>query len=238
MTNISFKEVNKSYLPEAKIWAVKNYTLEINQEEFFCLVGPSGCGKSTILKMIADLEEPTSGLVIKPSNISMVFQSGALFPWLSVEENVSIGLKMNGANEAVTKEITQENIDLVGLKTFADKYPRDLSGGQRQRVGIARALSVSPEVLLLDEPFSALDPLTTQELHQDLLKIWKEKKVTIVMVSHLLEEAVLLADRVGVMKEGTLKKVIEVPLKRPREEFSPKTIKLVKEIRQILYQAS
>lgn len=213
---ITFDRINK--------WVVKDFSLEINKGEFFCLVGPSGCGKSTILKMIAGVEIPDSGVMVKPNNISMVFQSGALFPWLNVLENAAFGLKMQGQK---TSQEAHKYLEMVGLEHLAKKYPRELSGGQRQRVGIARALAVEPEILLLDEPFSALDALTTEELHADLLKIWQETGKTIVMVSHALEEAAFLADRIGVMEMGKLKKVVEVDLQRPRNNLSPEFLKLV-----------
>lgn len=221
---ISLKNITKTY-PLAKIPALSNVSLAINQGEFFCLVGASGSGKSTILKLIAKLEEPTKGEVQTTENIGMVFQLGALFPWLTVEENVIFGLKMKGVPKE--KRTAQEYLGMVKLKNFEKKYPRELSGGQRQRVGIARALAINPDVLLLDEPFSALDPLTTGELYLDLLNIWQKTKKTIIMVSHYLEESTLLGDRVGCMKEGNLTGIVEVNLKRPRnarsEEFARKT---------------
>ena len=158
--------------------AVSNLDFIVNEGEFFCLVGPSGCGKTTILKLIAGIEKPSSGQLIKPENVAMVFQSGALFPWLTVKENVVLGLKMQGL--ATTN--AEQFLEMVGLKNYLHKYPRELSGGQKQRVGIARALVISPQVLLLDEPFSALDTITTEELHKDLLKIWQETKITIMKI--------------------------------------------------------
>lgn len=236
MTNvISFDSVSKRY-PQGVTNALKNITLEILREEFFCLVGPSGCGKSTLLKLIAGIENPSSGEIDKPTQVSMVFQSGALLPWLTVEENVGFGLKMKGISSRVTAEVSAKYLDLVHLSDFAKKYPRELSGGQRQRVGIARALAMEPEVLLLDEPFSALDPFTTEELHRDLLNIWKTTKATVVMVSHLLEEALILADRVGVMGQGEIKDIIEVNLPRPRNAHSEEFLSLIERLRRILNQ--
>ncbi len=217
---IVLSHVNKSYEIKPKKWAVADLSLSVKKGEFFCLVGPSGCGKSTILKMIAGLQDVTTGHIIKPDKISMVFQSDALLPWLTVEQNVSIVAKMYGFSQEKVKEITVRYIKMVGLEQLRKKYPRELSGGQRQRVGIARALAVETEVLLLDEPFSSLDPMTTDELHNDLLNIWKNTQKTVFMVSHLLEEAVILADRIGVMKEGTLKSNVTVSLPRPRVENS------------------
>lgn len=214
---ITLKNIEKIYpsVPHKK--ALEDISLEIRDGEFFCLVGPSGGGKSTILKIIAKLEKPSLGKVDSPDNIGMVFQLGALFPWMSVEDNVSFGPKMMGLKDYKVKEAAHKYLEMVGLYAFEKKYPRELSGGQRQRVGIARALAIEPDALLLDEPFSALDPLTSDELHKDLLDIWHSTGKTIVMVSHLLEEAVFLADRVGVIKEGKLKGISNVELVRPRD---------------------
>jgi NitT/TauT family transport system ATP-binding protein len=231
--NIKFENIAKKYHLQ-KGAAVKNFNLEVSEREFFCLVGPSGCGKSTILKIVADLEQPTEGQIIKPENISMVFQSGALLPWLTVKENVEFPLKMRGWKKGKTSQAAEEYLEMVKLTSFIKKYPRELSGGQRQRVGIARSLAINPEVLLLDEPFSALDPVTTDELHQDLLKIWLEKNLTILMVSHSLEEAVLLSDRIGVMNEGKLLDVIEIKIARPRSEQSLEVIREIEKIKKIL----
>ncbi len=232
MTNsIVLNNVYKSYPSAANKWAVKDFSLEVNREEFFCLVGPSGCGKSTVLKLIVGLEKPTSGKIEKPDAISMVFQSGALLPWLTVEENVAFGLEMMGKDKQKIHDICNKYLEMVNLLHFREKYPRELSGGQRQRVGIARALAVEPKVLLLDEPFSALDAITTEELHKDLLAIWKETKITVIMVSHLLEEAVLLADRVGVMLDGSLKGIVEISLARPRTDSDKRFLAEVKKLK-------
>ncbi len=204
---IIFTKVCKRY-DKAAAYAVEDFSLAINKGEFFCLVGPSGCGKSTVLKMIAGLTAPTGGQLVKPAGVGMVFQSGAILPWLTVEENVALPAKINGLAAEKIKRLSAEYIDMVGLTGFRQKYPRELSGGQKQRVGIARALMAETEVLLLDEPFSALDLLTTQELHRDLLQIWRTTGKTIVMVSHSLEEAVMLADRIGIMVNGRLKSIV------------------------------
>ncbi len=202
--------------------------------EFFCLVGPSGCGKSTILKLIGNIETPTSGNIEKPEEVSMVFQSGALLPWMSVEENVSLVNKVKGLSSLKVEEQTAKYLRMVDLETFRFRYPRELSGGQRQRVGIARALAVEPKVLLLDEPFSALDPVTTDELHKYLLKVWQETKKTIVMVSHLVEEAVLLSDRIAVMEQGKIKEIVDVNLKRPRNDESKEFLQVLDKVKNSL----
>ena len=207
---IVFTKVCKKY-DKAAAYAVDDFSLTIKKGEFFCLVGPSGCGKSTVLKMIAGLTAPTSGQLVKPASVGMVFQSGAVLPWLTVEENVILPLKISGLSTEKAMKLSVEYTNMVGLTGFRHQYPRALSGGQRQRIGIARALVVETEVLLLDEPFSALDPLTTQEMHRDLLQIWRATGKTIVMVSHLLEEAIMLADRIGIMGDGRLKSIVSAP---------------------------
>ena len=164
----------------------------------------------------------------------MVFQTGALLPWMTVEENVSLVNRIKGKPAREIEQQTAKYLQMVELEPFRFRYPRELSGGQRQRIGIARALSVEPKVLLLDEPFSALDPVTTDEMHTLLLRIWQETKKTIVMVSHSLEEAVLLSDRIAVMKQGGIKQVIDVNLKRPRKEDSKELLKLLEEIKLML----
>ena len=231
MTNpIVFQNVTKIYYG-SKTPAVSDLTLEVKSGEFLCLIGPSGCGKSTVLKMIASLEKPTKGTIEKPESVGIVFQSGALLPWLTVEENVAFPLYAKGMKKEKAEDLTSKYIQMVNLGSFKLKYPRELSGGQKQRVGIARALASESDVLLLDEPFSALDPVTTDELHQDLLQIWRETQKTIVMVSHLTQEAVLLADRIAIMKDGVLKKVVDIELKRPRKEDDRKLIEILEKIK-------
>lgn len=231
---IKFEHVSKKYPDTAGKIAVSDFSLEIIPGELFCLIGPSGCGKSTVLKIVAGLEKISSGSITKPNTVAMVFQSGALFPWMSTEDNISFGLRMKGMSSSKTREKTREYLKMVKLEGFEKKYPRDLSGGQRQRVGIARALALETEVLLLDEPFSALDPVTTDELHLDLLKIWKDTGKTIVMVSHSLEEAVFLADRIGIMENGGLKEVLDNNLPRPRADEGKVVIAQIEKIRQKL----
>lgn len=232
LNNIIFEHVSKAY-PNTLEAALHDASFSIKKGEFFCIIGPSGCGKSTILKLIAGLEEPTAGIITKPDTIGLVFQNAGLLPWSTVYDNAAVGLKAQGVSESEIEKVVLPYLSLLKLEALKDKYPRELSGGQRQRVGIARALSIEPEVLLLDEPFSALDPKTTSELHEDILKIWKETKRTIVMVSHSIEEAVTLSDTILFMAEKRVEKIIPITLKRPRREraheFSDEVQKIRKE---------
>ena len=231
---IRFSNVNKIYQGNPQP-ALDGITFEVKDSEFFLLVGPSGCGKSTILKIIAGLESATGGEVEKPEEVAMVFQSGALLPWLNVFDNVALGLKAVNTHPKKVIELCHKYIEMTGLTEFAQKYPRELSGGQRQRVGLARALAVEPQVLLLDEPFSALDTATTEELHKDLLKIWQQTKKTIVMVSHSIEEAVALGDRVMLMKAGRKEEIYKISLLYPRREQDAAFMHDVQKIRKMFF---
>lgn len=216
-TPIVLAHVSKSYV-KPPVNVVHGLSLSIKSGEFFCLIGPSGCGKSTVIKLMAGIEEPTSGTVRRPERIGMVFQSYALLPWLTVKANVAFAARMQGFDAKKVAAVTEQYLHMVHLEGFAERYPRELSGGQRQRVGIARALAIEPEVLLMDEPFSALDPVMTDQLHQDVLRIWDETKKTIVMVSHNFEEAVLLSDRIGIIRDGRLRQIVDMKLPRPRRQ--------------------
>lgn len=237
MDIIEFSNITKTY-PGNPLPTLHEVSFNVEMGEFFCIVGPSGCGKSTVLKIIADLEKINSGEVKKPAEVSMVFQSGALLPWLNVYENVALGLRAKNAPEKKVQEECAKYIEMTGLSEFVQKYPRDLSGGQRQRVGLARALAVEPQVLLLDEPFSALDTATTEELHRDLLKIWHATKKTIVMVSHSIEEAVNLADRIMLMKAGRVEQIFEIKLPYPRREQETGFMHDVQSIRKKFFEDS
>lgn len=213
--------------------ALKNVNLSVQPGRFVIIVGPSGCGKSTLINIICNLEEASSGDVDRPESVAMVFQSGALLPWFSAWQNVALVLEAKGLHQGAIDRATNDHLNLVGLGEFKHKYPRELSGGQRQRVGLARALAVDPELLVLDEPFSALDIQTTEYLHQDLLKIWQATGKTILMVSHSIEEAVTLADEVVLMKRGGVEKVFDLSaIPRPRREQATDFIREVQKIRQ------
>lgn len=185
-------------------------SLYVKNEEFVSILGPSGCGKSTILRILAGLEEHTSGSVkVSGEEVrgpsrkrGMVFQSYTLFPWLTVRENIEFGLKLKGMKEKERREISDRYLELVGLEKFANSYSKELSGGMKQRVAIARALANQPEVLLMDEPFGALDAQTKQSMQKLLLDIWKKEKTTIVFITHDIDEALFLSQRIYVMEQG------------------------------------
>lgn len=205
---------------DVRFSAIENVTFRVEKSEFVCLMGVSGSGKSTIIKILASIEQASAGSVSgMPDLLGYVFQNFALFPWLNVEDNIGFGLKMLGAHPAQVKKHVAASIDRIGLKGYEKSHPKELSGGMKQRVGIARALAINPEVLLLDEPFSALDEATAKALRHDLLDIWHDTKKTIIMVTHLAEEAALLADRIVVLKSnpGHIAGEVENILPRPRQ---------------------
>jgi len=206
--------------------AVDDVSLDIGQGEFFMIVGPSGCGKTTLLRILAGLEEATSGTIEidvppggeRPQN-AMVFQGDSIFPWMTVWQNACYGLRMRNVPAAAVKDIVAHYLDRTGLTRFASYYPHQLSGGMRQRVAIARAFANDPQILLMDEPFSALDAQNKLLLQDELLRIWEEHKKTVVFITHSVDEAVLLGDRVMVMtaQPGRIKQFVQIPLPRPRD---------------------
>ncbi len=207
--------------------ALTNFSLDIAQGEFVSIVGPSGCGKSTFLNIVLGLIEPASGVIhLNGTRISgpgqeraMVFQEFGLLPWRSVTANVELGLELKGVPSSKRAARAKELINLVGLKGFENHYPHELSGGMKQRVGLARALATEPEVLLMDEPFAALDAQTRDLMQTELLQIWERSKKTVLFVTHSIEEAAYLSDRVIVMtaRPGRTKDVIQIDLPRPRD---------------------
>lgn len=205
--------------------AVSDVTIDIGAGEFFVIVGPSGCGKTTLLRILAGLEQPSSGSITltapktkgRPEN-SMVFQGDSLFPWMTVWENAAYGLRMRRVPAAQIRETVGHYLDRTGLRKFAKSYPHQLSGGMRQRVSIARAFANDPEILLMDEPFSALDAQNKLLLQEELLRIWEEHKKTVVFITHSVDEAVILGDQIMIMtaQPGQVKKLVKVPFARPR----------------------
>ena len=224
------------------IVALDRIDLEVTKGEFVCLLGPSGCGKSTLLNAIAGFTRPTSGeilafgkRVVEPEpERAMVFQEYALFPWMTVRENVAFGLRIRGDREARAK--ADALLDKLALRGFGDRFPKDLSGGMRQRVALARCLALDAPMLLMDEPFGALDALTRRSMQDELLRIWTELQQTIVFVTHGIEESLLLADRVVVMtyRPGTVKKIVTVGLPRPRDEATPEFSTALRGITQLV----
>lgn len=237
-SKISVKDVSRVFFSPTgeRIDALKDVSLEVEDAfsaagrdigEFRVLLGPSGCGKSTLLRMIAGLDKPTSGQVLVNGEIvthpgkdrGMVFQKYTSFPWLTVADNIAYGMKINGVPEAQRKETVDRLLQSVGLTEFANVYPETLSGGMQQRVAIARTLALRPSVILMDEPFGALDAQTRSDMQQLLLQIWDETACTILFVTHDVEEAVYLADRIFIMSShpGTIVEDVEVPFDRPRD---------------------
>jgi len=206
--------------------ALNDINFETHRREFLCVVGPSGCGKSTLVRILAGLDRQSTGEVLlagKPvtgpgADRGMVFQGYTLFPWLTVKRNVMFGLEMNNHGRAMAEREALQWLDLIGLGKYADAYPHQLSGGMKQRVAIARALANQPRILLMDEPFSALDAQTRDRMQSYLLEIWRKIDITIVFITHDLDEAVFLADRILVLKAnpGEVAELIEVPVPRPR----------------------
>ncbi|MDC7124679.1 MAG: ABC transporter ATP-binding protein [Spirochaetales bacterium] len=228
------------------IKALTDINLEIHEGEFISLVGPSGCGKTTLLRAIADLQEPTSGIIsvkgMKPHEVRIsqkygfVFQSPVLYEWRTVLKNICLPMEVMGIPKKERDRRAEETLEMVGLSDFGKKYPHQLSGGMQQRVGIARALAIEPEILLMDEPFSALDEFTKEKLHVDLLRIWKKTNKTILFVTHNIQESVFLSDRVVVLSPhpGRVSNVVDIDIPRPRSldsKDSPEFSKLVTKVR-------
>src|SRR3954447_9503458 len=229
---LEMRSVGKTYSQNGRsIEALRGANLRVKKGEFICLIGASGCGKSTLLRMAAGFEAATHGDVLMwdvpiigpgPSR-GMVFQDYGLFPWLDVRDNIGFGPKSRGRTRAEIRQTTDRFIELVGLQNFADVYPHQLSGGMKQRVAIARVLANDAEVVLMDEPFGALDAFTREHLQEELLEIWAGTKLTVIFVTHAIEEAIILADRIVVMSPGPGRIVADerIALARPRDPTSP-----------------
>ena len=231
---VKIDHVEKIYQSRSgEVVALNGVDMEIRENEFVCVVGPSGCGKSTLLNIIAGLERPTSGRVcvkgkevVNPgSERGVIFQQYALFPWLTVKKTVKFGLKLRGVKEPELSAIADKYIRLVGLEEFGDSYPKELSGGMKQRVAIARAYAVNPEILLMDEPFGALDAQTRTQLQTELLETWEKEKKTCFFTTHDVEEAIILAQRVVIMsaRPGRVKEIVPVNIPYPRTQETKMT---------------
>ena len=229
--------------------ALNGVTLDIHDNEFICVVGPSGCGKSTLLNIIAGLLEPTSGEVYCDGKLvegtgtdrGVVFQQYALFPWLTVKKNVRFALEMRGIKGKEADQLAMKYLEKVDLVKFADHYPKELSGGMKQRVAIARAYAADPQVLLMDEPFGALDAQTRTQLQSELLETWENDKKTCFFITHDVDEAIILAQKVIVMsaRPGRVKAIIDIDIPYPRDQetkMSPRFLELKNEIWSLVYQ--
>ena len=225
---LKVEDLSKKFdTPKGEILALNKINLQIHRREFITVIGPSGCGKTTLIRILAGLDFPTSGNVLlegkkmegPSAERGMVFQDYTLFPWLSVKKNVMFGLEIKGLGTLKAEAEAMEWLEIVGLAKFADAYPGQLSGGMKQRVAIARSLANRPEILFLDEPFGALDAQTRASMQAYLLKIWQNVDVTIFFVTHDLDEAVYLSDRILVLRSnpGEIDELIEVPVPRPRD---------------------
>ncbi len=250
---IELRDASLQYTPDALI--LRDIDLEVQQGEFVTLLGPSGCGKSSLLRLMAGLAKPTSGDVeideLPPNvyrrqkqSISLVFQEPRLLPWRNVSRNIALPLELSRVDSAQQPSLVEASLDLIGLRPEdAAKYPRMLSGGMRMRVALARALVTEPNVLLLDEPFAALDELLRQQLNEELLRIWQDRKPTTVFVTHNISEAIFLSQRIVVMSShpGRIDNVIDVPLEYPRSHTLRATsdfAKLVGEVGDLLSEAA
>ena len=229
--------------------ALNGVDLDIKENEFICVVGPSGCGKSTLLNIIAGLSEPTSGEVYCDGKLvkgtgterGVVFQQYALFPWLTVKKNVMFGLELEGIKGKEAEERAMKYIKMVQLEEFADHYPKELSGGMKQRVAIARAYAVNPSILLMDEPFGALDAQTRTQLQQELLETWEKERKTCFFITHDVDEAIILAQRVIIMsaRPGRIKEIVEIDIPYPRDQetkMSPRFLELKNHIWSQVYK--
>ena len=243
------KNLGKTFSsPQGEVIALEDINFAVHRREFLCVIGASGCGKSTLIRILAGLETPSEGeVLIDHKRVTgpgpergMVFQAYTLFPWLTVRGNVMFGLKMTGHSPSVSESEARQWIAMVGLSKFENAYPHQLSGGMKQRVAIARALANQPRVLLMDEPFGALDAQTRCQMQSYLLQIWRNVDVTIVFITHDLDEAIYLADRILVLQAhpGRVDELIEVPVPRPRtsEQFiSPEFLAAKQRLEELIH---
>lgn len=247
---IELKDLSKLYSgKETDVLALDNVSIDIEENEFICVVGPSGCGKSTMLRIIAGLENSTGGKILykgkelnNPSGeVGFVFQNYSLLPWRTVIDNITLGPEINKVSRRDREKIGMEYLKLIGTEEFANSYPYELSGGMQQRVAIARALANDPEILLMDEPFGALDAHTRILMQDELLNIWNKHKKTILFITHSVDEAISLADRIIVMtkRPGRIKEIIDVDLDRPRNRadlrYGELTNRILKMLEEEIY---
>ena len=220
---ISIRQLTRTFeSPAGTLNALQDISLEVHQGEFLAIVGPSGCGKTTLLRILAGLDHPTSGELHSPEQFpsnALIFQGRSVFPWMTVEDNISYGLKLTGVARAERHRRATELLRMIGIERFRKSYPHQLSEGMRQRVAIARALAVDPDLLLMDEPFSSLDEQTKLVLQDEVLDIWERTRKTIVFITHSIDEALVMADRIAVFtaQPGRIKAIVELDFPRPRD---------------------
>jgi len=240
-TKLRIKNITKNFETKSnKLHVLDSISLDVKEKEFLTIIGPSGCGKTTLIRIIAGLETPTSGRIIldeteihKPSKkIGYVPQEYSLFPWKNTKENIRFGLKLQGVKKADAEKKIEELLDLIGLSEFREYYPKNISGGMKQKIAIARALAIDQTLLLLDEPLISIDAQNRNKLQDDILKIWKKSERTIVFITHNIDEAVYLSDRIIILSPlpATVKEIIPITLERPRNRTSPQFNHIRKEI--------
>ncbi|MDD5143513.1 ABC transporter ATP-binding protein [Methanoregula sp.] len=230
----------------SRLVVLDNLSLTVKDKEFVCILGASGCGKTTLLRMIAGLDHAESGSIVLDGEaitgpnpkVGMVFQEYSLFPWRTVIDNIAFGLEMRGIPKEERYRVAEEYLELVNLSQFRDSFPSELSGGMRQRVAVARALALDPVVLLMDEPFGALDAQTRNKLQIELLEIWEKTKKTVIFITHSVDEAVFLSDRIVVLtpRPGRICQVTEIQLPRPRDRTSPAFAEIRREVLDLINQ--
>lgn len=236
---LAVQNVEKSYQGNR---VLNNVSFNVDSHEFICILGHSGCGKSTLLNLIAGFLQPDKGQItvndvsIKGPSKSrgVVFQEHALFPWFTVLDNIAFGPEVQGKGKQQAREIARKYLKLVGLEAYENHYPDQLSGGMKQRVGIARALASDPDILLMDEPFGALDVLTRDMMQRELLRIWLELRPTVLFITHSVSEAIHLADRILVMKHGEVAETFHIQMERPRSTSNPEFVELAAKIEKLL----
>lgn len=243
---VVLRNVGKTFIARQNepLTALQDISAEVSNGEFLCILGPSGCGKTTLLRMIGGLDHPTAGEIDVEGTpvtgpdprLAMIFQEYSLYPWRTVRANVGFGLQMRGMPQDEREAIVTRFINLVGLEGFGDNYPYELSGGMRQRVAVARALATDPAVLLMDEPFGALDAQTRNRMQKELLLIWEKTKKTVLFVTHSVDEAVFLADRIMVLspRPGRIAEIYDVDIPRPRDRTSVEFASLRRDVLELI----
>ena len=248
MGNFVIRDLNQSFPRDdgSRLVVLDNLSFEVQDKEFVCILGSSGCGKTTLLRLIAGLDEAQAGSIILDGEeirgpnpkVGMVFQEYSLFPWRTVIDNIAFGLEMKGMGKEERYRIAEKYLDLVNLSQFRTSYPSELSGGMRQRVAVTRALALDPVLLLMDEPFGALDAQTRNMLQKELLEIWEKTKKTIIFITHSVDEAVFLADRIIVLtpRPGRICQIFPIELKRPRDRTSVEFAQVRRQVLDLIGQ--